>query len=391
MAMLGLKTALKNSFDRNRWDYNIDLKKGVMGSLLNDFYKKGRHPETFPNQRNKTMPYRRSIRALLKALEWPRTIDAIDDYPMDASPGSGKESWSHHCQGTANDGKNWFITSEWNLWKIPAEHPLAETEGSPFATFPDYLSAKGYYHMGDLDYQSGHLYVPVEGHRYEGVWPFRTEIGIVGRIALFDPKPPVPVYIHSAELFNSERPHPDLSEEDKIETQTSVPWCAINPLNRLLFTSNFNADSLYVYEQAVVGSSTKGIFMLELTYKGKFALKDSNGNSKSIYGIQGGVFSKNGHLYLVSDNEVDLSNSGIFGFDMITGRNVCRTRVNFNPSYPADEELEGIDIWDLDAPGAPHVPSIKGQIHVIMVDVDIPTDDVYFKHYRVAAGDEDKI
>jgi hypothetical protein len=49
--------------------------------------------------------------------------------------------------------------------------------------------------------------------------------------------------------------------------------------------------------------------------------------------------------------------------------------------HQRDEELEGIDLWDLE--GA-QVPGIDGQIHLQMIDHDWWTDDdFFFKHYRV--------
>jgi hypothetical protein len=372
MTMLSVKAAIKNTFPSN-----MDLSKGVMGSLLSDFYKPKRHPEAFP--------YRRSIRVLLKALEWPRAFYAIDDYPKNFNGGVApleiplepSAYWPHHCQGVANDGYYWFISNEWNLWKISYIVPLAFRGMGhfAFAGFPDYLDAIGYDHLGDVDYYNGYLYVPVEGWKEHPDAP--TPLPRVGRIALFDAKTPLPAYIHSAELFNTKKPHlhPEIpiSDEDKIESQIHAPWCAINPLNGLLFTSEDNADSLYVYERAVVTSTTRlATTKLELNYKGKFALKDSDGSPKSFKRIQGGVFSKNGHFYLVSDDrdeDGELSNSGIYGFDMISGRNVSYTWVE----HDGDQELEGIDIWDQDELSASHAPGIGGQIHVMLGDRGAPT------------------
>jgi hypothetical protein len=89
--------------------------------------------------------------------------------------------------------------------------------------------------------------------------------------------------------------------------------------------------------------------------------------------VQGGVFSARGHLYLVSD----VSGQGIKGFALETGRQ----RVNIPVQFERDEELEGIDLWDLDGG---QVPGIDGQIHLQMIDHDWwSDDDFFFKHYRV--------
>ena len=73
---------------------------------------------------------------------------------------------------------------------------------------------------------------------------------------------------------------------------------------------------------------------------------------------------------------------------MISGRNVSYIRVK----HDMDQELEGIDIWDQDELSASHAPGIGGQIHVMLGETEVPPpDDVWFKHFRVATGDEDKI
>jgi hypothetical protein len=49
--------------------------------------------------------------------------------------------------------------------------------------------------------------------------------------------------------------------------------------------------------------------------------------------------------------------------------------------FERDEELEGIDLWDLDGG---QVPGIDGQLHPQMIDHDLwSDDDFFFKHYRV--------
>ncbi len=97
-------------------------------------------------------------------------------------------------------------------------------------------------------------------------------------------------------------------------------------------------------------------------------------------------------IYILSHNH-DLPKSGLYGFDMKKGRNVLHFKVDHDPNQDfGEEELEGIDIWYLDADRASEAHKIKGQIHVIMVDVaGIGTDDVYFKHFRVATRDRDKL
>jgi len=112
---------------------------------------------------------------------------------------------------------------------------------------------------------------------------------------------------------------------------------------------------------------------LALTEVASIALRDGAGKPLTLQRVQGGVFSARGHLYLVSD----VSGQGIKGFALETGKQYVDIPVQFE----SDEELEGIDLWDLDGG---QVPGIDGQIHLQMIDHDWwSDDDFFFKHYRV--------
>lgn len=97
--------------------------------------------------------------------------------------------------------------------------------------------------------------------------------------------------------------------------------------------------------------------------------------------IQGGAFSPKGHLYLV----MDVAGHGVKGFEVRSGRQYANIPVNFDPSWDTQEELEGIDIWDLDNGAA---PGVNGQIHVLMLDNDLGSDELFFKHYSVTNAGE---
>lgn len=344
MATISVKTAILSRFS------NIDLSKGILGSLLNAFYNS--NPETFPYK---------NIRSLLKALEWPYDYEYVGDYPEDSAPG-----WCEDLQGVTSDSAHWFFTQSNpdRVWKFPVGHNLDENvdeddlpSGILYAGIPSSLEDSGYEHFGGLDYFKGHLYVPLHG--------------TPAKIALFDAQSLN--YISSANLTE----YPD----------GALPWCAVNPLNGLLYVSTFNASYLHVYKRIVIANNTDGVVGLELTHLGKFGLFEEKGLPMEVSRIQGGVFSKNGHLYLASD----APEGGVMGFDMTTGQRTFHKTI---PGVsPADDllrdELEGITVWDLDSLGA---PNIGGQIHLIMLDNDWPSnDDLYFKHFKVSNGDKDKI
>ena len=334
----------------------------------------GTTPSTFPSQ---------SIRILMNSLNWPQgfsTTGAHYDYPKDREPG-----WSNRLQGVTHDDTNWYITQEHVFWIFPVARDIGaklanaitfpligssngvdEKDGKIIGlTLSQKLKGQGYYHLGDCDYFEGRVYVPIEG----GPKPLVAPISVKGQQVV-------------------------CRENDVIilTNQFEAPWCAFNPLNRLLYSSNFNVDhsglSVYRVEKTFSGleSSLKGEFV------GTVPLFDQNSNSRTLQRVQGGVFSPLGHLYLVSDD-----GTGILGFDSLTGKQCAHIPVDYKPdlkglkgagadiigvgSENSGEELEGITLWDLDYGQAPH---ISGQIHLIMIDQFGSGDnDLYFKHYKV--------
>ena len=147
-------------------------------------------------------------------------------------------------------------------------------------------------------------------------------------------------------------------------------WIAYNPKDGLFYSSKSdNADRLYQY--AISG---------QIVYIGSVAL------TKVMQKVAGGAFSKNGRLYLASNdpatgavNVVDLDPSH---------RNVGVVLGVGHLTWDPDdgEEIEGITVVDLDDGRA---PNIRGQIHVIMFQNEIHSnDDFYFKHMRVSPLDK---
>jgi hypothetical protein len=359
-------------------------------------------PETTLHQRQQSFPYR-SLRSLANSLKWVKsfvpTRTTPHDYPSDASPG-----WTHKLNGVTHDDQYWYFAQQEKLWKVPVGHDLN-------AEFDDtFLSAgiplEGYDHFGDIDYNEGLVYVPIEGHNHEPQLP--------AVVAIFD---------QNLQFRGSVR----LTAQG-----ASGPWCAVNPLNGFLYSSIFNDEPdrirLQVYEQSLLTNRLNNFVELKLEHLGTMELFDEQGKELIVKGIQGGVFSRRGHLYLI----IDTYDGGIMGFDMITGCRTLHSKVDYQPNNYAtegaiggavvggilgnvvggvagsvagavlgghfgegtgrqakDQELEGITIWeDVYAAGA---PQISGQLHLIMLSKDIELlsdDDLYFKHYEVLASED---
>lgn len=356
MALLSVRQALAG--------WGLDLHAGVRG--LHPFFAAGA-----------VLPFD-SIRALVVSLEWPQAIvTAQQDYPFDREPG-----WSDELNGVTHDADSWFVAQKHRLLKFPVGHDLNAAglaPGAPSAGIP----VPGYDHFGDPDCHAGVVYVPLEGGQPPMVAAFAADtLRFLGAGAL--------------------------------TAQTQAPWCAVHPSNGLLYTSDFNGARavdpqpatplvLQVYARTFGADGAS----FTLTHVGNFPLVGADGAGIVVNRVQGGTFSPNGHLYLVSDT----AGGGILGFDVLTGRLVTHHAVNYQPIMQVDptggvaagvvngvaglfgaddpvpervmkEELQGITAWDLDDGRA---PGIRGQLHLLMIDnVGSGADDLYFKHFTAS-------
>ena len=335
MAEISVKAAIHARFP------SANLAQGVFGSTLHAAYQG--HRDTFPY---------RSLRDWLHSLEWPPSsaYAFLGDYPEDSAPG-----WTNNVQGVATSGTHWFFSGAKleGLWKIPLTHDLdADIDDGqmPHAGVPPPFSQVEKPHMGDLDYFEGMLFVPFEGTDPKRIMLFRASDL---------------VFLGTGNV-----------------TQSDCPWCAVNPRNRLLYSSHFDTDHLNVYRMTLATNASGGVAGLQLEFLYNFELRNSEGARLPIARVQGGSFSPSGHLYLVSD----VDSGGLMGFDMTTGRRMFqRTKA----SLPAGVEMEGITIFDADAVSTPH---IGGQIHIVWLqDEAVVDDDIYFSHFRIAAEHRHKV
>jgi hypothetical protein len=335
MADLSVRAAIHNRYP---W---ANLAQGVLASTQHVAYQG--HRDTFPYK---------SLRDWLHSLEWPpvSAYDYLGDYPADSAPG-----WTNNVQGVTTSATHWFFSAETEgLWKLPLSRDLdADIDDGqfPHANVPPPYSGVDSPHMGDLDHFDGLLFVP-----FEGTHPRRIMLFRASDLKFLDTAP--------------------------VAEQSDCPWCAVNPRNRLLYSSHFDTDHLNVYRMTLIANSTDGVVGLGLEFLYNFELRNSQGARLPVSRVQGGAFSPSGHFYLVSD----VDNGGLMGFDMTTGRRMFqRTKA----SLPTDVEMEGLTIFDADAAPTPH---IGGQIHIVWLqDEAVVDDDIYFSHFRVAAEHRHKL
>jgi len=204
-----------------------------------------------------------------------------------------------------------------------------------------------------------------------------------------------------------------------LTNQEKAGWCAINPVDGLLYSSDHRVNpERPIYKYHVSVNTTPGDENVLLAPAGTLDLQSGGSAwnqlpSHSELGwqlkhMQGGVFSQWGHLYLVNGygKNFDRYKGGIWVFAVEGDVATLYDHSNQEDQpgtftfefHPGDiwnrNEPEGIDIWDLDAAEYNYLDGPKGQIHVNMIDnfPDEPSnDDLYFKHYTTAQGDECRI
>lgn len=273
----------------------------------------------------------------------------IGEYPKDR-----RIRWGNKLQGVSHDANNWFIVQRYSLWKFPVSRPLSEhVPGQPGgkggiyrAFIPHHLRGGEDDHLGDPDHFAGKLYVPFESGSGPRVLVYRgSDLHYLSHV--------------------------------RIKEERQIPWLAINPRDKHLYTSSFNHQNhgaqpvrLRKYQIRYSGKQ------LILTYKGYVQLRDRRGKVLKLKRLQGGCFSPKGEFFIVSD----VKHGGIYYFNS-SFRLRQHIPVNYKPGGVHAEELEGITFWDLDN-GRAH--RIRGQLHLTMLDNDVSLDEVYFKHYRVS-------
>ena len=276
----------------------------------------------------------------------------LGNYPKNANPG-----WHDDPQGIARDASHWFITQTETIWKIPVGHDLGSVApggGILRRRLSDYHALAGYNHLGDPEHHSyggiGYLVVPIESpDRCAGIAIFRgSTLDYVTHFCL--------------------------------PRQSHAPWCAVEPGGAIVSSDFDGVANLrrYRIDWAAVAVGRTPQPALESL----LPLSDENGNSLTLDAVQGGVISPVARMiYLVAD--------GIHVFNS-AGRRVQRSinglpntpgyfRYEYDYSFAVREEPEGLTVWDLDDGRTPH---IRGQLHVVLLDNDILSDDqVFLKHY----------
>ena len=269
---------------------------------------------------------------LFSNLTFAVSLKYISQYPDQSSV-----QWAIDNQGITHDGTYWYISQRHYIWKIHKSLPLAKVVNTRHPRvrkigIPKHLRKKKYNHFGDITFHDGLIYVPLEGKRPS------------------NGKRPNILLTYDAKTLNL------VGEYVLPHAQVLFSWVAVNPVDNLIYTSEFNP------------MNKGGIFAYKISGKRLVLVKKfmptNNRNQRPSYikRVQGGVFDVKTNLLILS---CDHKKGGVIGLDMTTFKVKFRKIVKYVPGFPKYEELEGITIWR-DA-GA---PKIKGGVHVMMLDND---------------------
>jgi outer membrane protein assembly factor BamB len=260
-----------------------------------------------------------SLRAAVNAMNPP----LMEDWTFVNLDNYNNREWTEECQGIVTDGSFWYVVSNNKIKRAVYKFSL------DFILIKVAVSQMNY-HIGHPALGNGKIYIPMEPPD-EGdnsrVWVLDTDLTSFGTYDMG---------------YNSERDPPG-----------KMPWCAINPWNLYLYSSvSSGVDLVSAYDPN------------DFTFKGILKIGDEKVNE-----VQGGCFSNNGHLYLTSDDSVDIR-----GYSALNGK--------FLGSFPLDyghgDEIEGLGLGHIN-----HPPGISSFVHVVILDNEGTEDDVFINHFTL--------
>jgi hypothetical protein len=262
----------------------------------------------------------------LKTTMLGMTNPQVNDWQFIGENGKIEDSkYSEEAQGCTNDGTYWYLCSNHTKSVLRWSDKLEIIPSGDVPRFsPDC-------HYGAPRYYDGWIYVPLQDPR--GIWKFATDLSSQYWVAA------------------TELPDGDL-----------FAWCAVYPVNGLLYTCNFtNPSHLRAYDRDSLARYPNDDIPL----------------GYNINHIQGGLFTPFGRVILVSGDSDEYNN--IFCFSAFNGH--CFGAKALGDYGSTSSEVESVTY----APS-----SVGGQlasIHVMELDNDADCDDVYLWAYSVPNPD----
>jgi len=335
-----------------------------------------------------------------------RAMDSPDPKSWSVSSEYKDANFHESSQGVAHDGRYWYFTANGNKGrqgvfkyttsmklvkslKLTDNMKLMRIDNIPFGGPHDYKPYKypKFHHVGDPECYKDQIFLPMQGPH--------------GFLTVHTSLDPSTVEWH---------PTPNIGD--------SHPWCAINPLNGMLYTSDFTGEDVNKGKYELI------LFAYHPETFDRAPDKDIRLQTPT-FRVQGGCFSPDGILFLTSDAKIfkialktyttekvmtDASKQILENFmskEMIERLSMgdhldnieqvrtsgipldpcitCYSPINghFFGSIPimreislnSDQEVEGITYWERKERGK------KTRLHVVLLENELGTDEVFFKHY----------
>ncbi len=256
---------------------------------------------------------------------------------LNSDPYGVNRSYVNGVQGLANDGTNWYLSNKENIykWNGSAGFP-SSISGTSNYKYVGMLIGGGYDHYGDIDFDEDQnlLYVPLEKSNKS-----KKPLLVVLNSNL--------AYVDSTILFKNAEP----------QYNNEVPWVSIDPISKKIYTSKFNnVSELWIYTDTNTGTGIDLASTVEV-----LQLKNSNGQPLTLDGIQGGEFSKSGHLFLLVQDGCNDGTEGVYIFDVKTGK--LQDHEDDVKCEGSSQEFEGITVWDFD--NNSNNGGFTGQVHAL--------------------------
>jgi hypothetical protein len=278
----------------------------------------------------------------------------VGEYPADF-----EGDWTDNVQGLTHDDTHWYLTQTLDIFRIPVGRDFAQDhEGAPGVAHRDrdsYPELAAYDHFGDISFFNGYVLLAVDTGPPQGA------------LAL----------LRGDDTL-------DLVDVEPFPGQTSAGWVAAGP-DGFVYSSVSGATEFRKY--SVNWDDVEN--NLVVTFVEAIPLTDENGDPYQLFDMQGGVVTPDNKVIIVSNGFDDCDNAtyGLHTFNLQTGQRIirsCQSGCDFAFLFDPcdfgilDEEPEGMTIWDLDDGAA---PGMSGQLHVLLLNNDILTDNNWMKHY----------
>jgi len=338
-----------------------------MKSLLNALSKKGIKSSVSIPSVFQSCPG--SLNELISCLElpspsisrWQRSSTNLD------------ADWTNEFQGIAygyfSSEKNstiWFFSNATNIYKVQWDPGVGLEMLINFKILDKFnCNSLGSYltdhwkHFGDIEYFDGLVLVPFESRekdRCSVLLVFTEDLKFMGW----------------AELTG------------KYDNE-NTGWCAVNPWNRMLYTSDDNAGFFYIYDISEFYNlkDRPDQWPVETTIalqNKQFELIKQDGNQDQLSGsVQGVVFSFNGRIYASQARVTDHCGDDPCGwdnrlscYDMLTG--LClvdKQEIDHPDCLTLGEELQGITIC-----------KHTNELYLVYLDNDMGGDEIDILNYH---------